>query len=658
MITRKITKLTNVRRLNELQRLGSQVKHVSTTKGQNFPFLHLDPKDNVECLFNNINSRPPRSFSTRPSYGFRKNNALEVLEKAQLYCKSKVNQTICEQNLQIETLDTLLSKPWSDMNNSDILKNFELLSQLAHGNNENIGDEKYHAVLKLLVDKMPSFYDEEIHHLLTCMQLWFRDKKNLNYKEFCKAVDEECLQRYREWELEKLFAWHFKFFELFLYRSSKFITKSLRKVGYKITSMSKEQLLQFAFLVSASRWAEVNLYNLEYTVEQKVDEFSIDELAIITLAFFKKETPIRSKDFLKKMMQTLQNNISTVSDFGLVSLLQILRHVHEPHMIEEVKKLLCALETQVPHRNSIVLAECMSLQKRTLLINESLMAKILERVEKEIESMSIRVIRQIISTLTTYNYEPSTTPFYSIALTTILSPDRAAEVKRNPHVFNHIVMLLSHIDFYSKEALSRSMQKEVVDQLCAESIWNLRKEYLHIHEYVEIEHPEYDGPRLEEQVLKRLYKLHGPTNWNAVNNVLNNYGYKKLLRDLTNICQKILGPDMRVYQDFPLPGATYKNIILCQDVETKEFISPDEKLMSLPKGSIKYAPNDGSRYFALIQATYNFIHLESGNYSGRLLGHIRQIRKLGYTPVVINAIEWFKLKEEEKLDHLKRLLEV
>lgn len=91
-----------------------------------------------------------------------------------------------------------------------------------------------------------------------------------------------------------------------------------------------------------------------------------------------------------------------------------------------------------------------------------------------------------------------------------------------------------------------------------------------------------------------------------------------------------------VHVDSLLPYIIKTDIILCYDPRSKKFVSPCDKLLQIPVGEIKYAPNDGNKWYVLTIGTHNIMTRNTKSPTGMLGLHMRHLEKIGYKPHLVS----------------------
>ncbi|NP_001135930.1 FAST kinase domains 5-like [Nasonia vitripennis] len=580
--------------------------------------------------------------------------AHRFMESSEAYSNTLSSTLKVNEDLQIEEIESILQKQWISMSIPEILENFECLSINARKNEESINHPKYHGILEVLKNKLPDFIDQQIHHFFRCLELWKYDGTEEVYKSLLTTLDNECLKRMPGWSTEEILLTNDHFYKLRMARYLEFTWHSLRKLGSKPRKMTPTHLVQYAFFMKMNRRLPIRPYEIEYRVEQHFDNFTIEELAIIALAFSKYEAPIRSNQLMVKIIKTLVSEIDNVNDYCLKALVDILRIGGEPEIVNQLEILLKKMENNISRLDVKTLTAVMNLQRKVLMHNEQLTSKILERCEKEIKDMKLAHLEKILFALHMFNYDPKTTPFYSMAHNELLDPDRAAEIERSPSSLIHITMFLLKQQVYPEEILKRILDPDFVNRTSNSNVYKLDRNYLDIDFYLEFEHPEYNGPRLRKDLVNHLMKFYGSLKKRSVKKSDSD----KTIIEIAHIIKKIAKSETAVYVDSIMPHIAKTHIIVCLDPETKEFLSPSEKLSNIPAGRIKYAPDDDKKWYVLSIGSKNLITRdESHKITGLLANEIRQLECIGYTPIVIPQYEWNNMFEEGlKQKYLKNLL--
>ncbi|XP_058793809.1 uncharacterized protein LOC131665740 [Phymastichus coffea] len=585
----------------------------------------------------------------------------QLLESSEAYSNSVPKPMKFNESLVVDNLEELLSQSWISMSNSDIIDNFERLSHYAFKHKETIEDEKFHGVLEVLKSQFINFSDSDIRHVFKCLQLWNIDKTGSVFTDLWKTFEIEIIKRYSNWTIDEILFTSHLYYKLKISRGSEYTWHSLKKIARKPQNMHYTQLIHLTFLMKMNRKLPLNMYNIEYYVEQQVDKLTLNELGIFALTFSQYDTPIRSSNFIQKFLDKLIAEVDTVNEIYLTSLLNIIRI--NPVISDKYMMLLQELERNFSRWSIYTLTAIANAQTKTLMHSETLMSKILERFETEIKNLKIKQMGQLMLTLLILGYNGKTTPFVSMVIHELLEPNRVDEIEKFSKVFIEIIHFALLMNFFSKdtEKLCRKIfDPKFIENFSKNDYYNLNYEYLQMSYCLEFDHPEYNGPKLDEGVVDFLCKAFGSNkSENNLRRPENKTLDGMLLSSIEKICKRALKSEYGFYRKAVLPHFAKAFGIICYDPETKEYGSPKEKLSQIPWNLPKYAPADGKEWFALIMGSKHQVINNSRKPVGKVLVQIRHLEKIGYKPIFIPHYEWDNLsnnseKEKYILDNLHK----
>lgn len=329
MISEKVSKMLICKRWLAIQRPHGTGFVINPS---NFESIHLDNNHIIpkNCFIQKCLSRNVRQFHTSTKnmsyFTTELNYARKVMGDLEPYSDCLAESLTVKENLDAD-VENIIAKQWISMNNTEILNNFELLSNYVQNNieNESMEDSKYRGIIDIISSRCADFTDKELHHLMSCLSLWNAKKTGHAFQSICKAIDAECMKRMPNWSVNEIFMTQDQFYKLRIARVSEFTWHSLRKLNLKLKKLTPPQLVQFAFLLKVNREIPMNLYNLEYYVEENFDKFTLEEFAIIAMPFDKYATPIRSKNFLIRLLKKFTSDINNASDITFTLIMKIIR---------------------------------------------------------------------------------------------------------------------------------------------------------------------------------------------------------------------------------------------------------------------------------------------------------------------------------------------
>ena len=317
MFPEKLKKVIKFKRWISFQKLDHIIKHISNTGIRNHYSACND--DSPQEKFTLRSSRQTYPKSKQYNY-----NPVEGAHAYKIVRNSDDNayKALSGAENTNFNLENLLNKQWISMSNAEILENLKILSYYIFKNQDEI-DPKYYEILLIIISHCSNFNDNELHHLLNCLEVWNIESYEIVHKHISAIIDEECLERMQNWSIDEIFLFNDHFYKLGIGRSSRFAQNSLKTMLIK--NMSLQNLVQYAFLMKVNRRTLIRFDIFEHYLLKYANEMTVEEIGIISMAFFKYETAIRNKDLQRIFMHKLCENINTVSDIALASILKVLR---------------------------------------------------------------------------------------------------------------------------------------------------------------------------------------------------------------------------------------------------------------------------------------------------------------------------------------------
>lgn len=89
--------------------------------------------------------------------------------------------------------------------------------------------------------------------------------------------------------------------------------------------MNPKQLVQMMFYANTSRkfLPTLPIYDIEQEIFSHYNDFNIKELGIVSLGFFKTQTPIRNQELVRNLYKSVIGEISNIHSIELASFLKV-----------------------------------------------------------------------------------------------------------------------------------------------------------------------------------------------------------------------------------------------------------------------------------------------------------------------------------------------
>lgn len=90
--------------------------------------------------------------------------------------------------------------------------------------------------------------------------------------------------------------------------------------------MTPKQLVQMMFYANTSRkfLPTLPMYDIEQEICAYYNDFNINELGIVSLGFFKTQTPIRNQELVKNLYNSVIKEIANINSIELAAFLKVL----------------------------------------------------------------------------------------------------------------------------------------------------------------------------------------------------------------------------------------------------------------------------------------------------------------------------------------------
>lgn len=91
--------------------------------------------------------------------------------------------------------------------------------------------------------------------------------------------------------------------------------------------MTPKQLVQTMFYANTNRkfFPTLPMYDIEQEICSYYNDFNIRELGIVSLGFFKTQTPIRSQELVRNMYKSVINEIHNINSIELAAFLKVFK---------------------------------------------------------------------------------------------------------------------------------------------------------------------------------------------------------------------------------------------------------------------------------------------------------------------------------------------
>ncbi|XP_074097160.1 FAST kinase domain-containing protein 5, mitochondrial [Cotesia typhae] len=568
---------------------------------------------------------------------------------------------IPEEDVPEDVVARILEKNHEDYSPTEVLEDFRLLS--FHRGRQKTGlltAEKHQNILQTLKKYLNDFSDEELWSLFQYIELWYPMKLSTKQPlliELEKAMDQECLMRMNIWSVDEWLKTCDLWYHLRQLRESKFVFRCMKKLGRKPSKLTAGNYLHYMFLFNISRKADLNMYELEYRLEKCVNQFNGNELGIISMGFFKTCTPIINPALLEKIIDNCIKDINQIEEISFTAIMKITRYSIGLNNLGKFRKLLYAVKPRIPSASTTTLVHTAHAAATVLAYEKEVIDEVLDKFVSCISTARLKDLERMLFSLAIFKY-PKESPQYKLIIDELRNPRRTAELKKFSKCLTTSLMHLSYADIYPQDLIAKVLSPEYLKEVFNNNAFRIGRECMVVDMGLKIEVPEYKGPFLPERVINYLSKRYSSSEIDVGDPTGKVPSFQRFTLEFVQLLKEAVGSkDIIVLQ--VLPHLQRSEVLMCIDKENK-IVPATPYFQKIDFSSIKYAPKEPTdcRWLAFILASHNHLFRGTTEPCGTLEAKIRQLKKIGYHPIVVPHASWYQSVKtlKEKKQYLKELL--
>lgn len=271
--------------------------------------LHVTSFYQAKVFVDRENSHAHEVLATSPKYNIFKE--IEI---------SPISQT------PENDLLTLLQP--SEVTPSTVINDFQFIASYCNNTGTCISEDRFDKFVDNFTSNCHKFTESQVIEALGLFTLLPKTEsvRTKNFLELWSALDIICVERADEWDINTQLRVADAWYALNLAKLSEYVWLIMKKAGRRIRKLSPAQLVHVMFFCNVTRKPVLGeMIDFEMNLKEVVDQLTIDEIAVMSMGFFKTKTPLRDVGFIDYLYKRLTLEISTVGDISLVSLLKILR---------------------------------------------------------------------------------------------------------------------------------------------------------------------------------------------------------------------------------------------------------------------------------------------------------------------------------------------
>lgn len=559
--------------------------------------------------------------------------------------------------------EDLMKIDYINVEKSEILENFMKITYFMFDKEDSLAHTSFDNICKALVSSMKEMSDDELCKLLYLLQIWSPKcfRKDKNYFDIFAAIDYVQIQRLQQgnnyYDLHQVLLLLDFWAHLNLIRSSNFCKLGLKKLLNKSHHLEPKFFVQLMYFHCKYRSFHplVKTYDIEFSFDKKFDRLTPNEIAIVLLAFFKSEKRFVSHNLCFKVAKTFINHLEELDSVSVNAFLKSMKHyfpMEHWNVLYQVCQKLYQVFDSVAYQ---VYPHAALVGTKIDVYHPDLIEKIAEKTIADLNNLRIKDLEKVLCPIVLFNHQVKQPDFLDIITQEFSSEKRQPELNKYPKTLISLVYHLILKNHYNFHLIEKCLNIEFLEASFGRRLsgYNLPKDLLAIDLSMDIEAPDYSGPRLPESLRHTLCKHYA---WRKPGEVFHNKPIKADELSITaqNKLVQLLGGDQYVHCAYILPHFIKPDAFIC--LKDGKPVPIPASMSDFVHMSVYPPPNIGKWYAFIFLSFSAVVRNRPGQYKGTYICKMRQLKALGYEPIIITADEWINESEQAREQILRNKL--
>lgn len=479
--------------------------------------------------------------------------------------------------------DTVNSVPESDLiaavHNPELIDRLERVAQYCKSTQVSISDERWDGMVDLFLDRCSSFSDQELLATIRILTIFppSRGVGARNFLEMWSALDDECLKRLDGWSTEQRLLVCDHWFKLNMAKVSKFPMQATKRLGRNLKRLTPSQLVQTLFYVNMQRKVVLEMFPFEEALAKCIDDLTLDEIAVMSMGFFKTQTRLNIPDVAGKIYERLYDGCLTLPDISLVAILKLLRYSAKLPHAENVVRIQRRLMGRIPELSLLSCLHLALLGSGFQCCDHECITAIIKRFAQDYKDGRLKDYERIAFVMALFDIQTEDSKKLCKSILEEI-PDRKEEIIKYKRCYPSLLNYLSICGHYDKEMISVALTQKFYEAAYGQNLL-LGRDIFCLDAFTQIElKGQYEGEVLTEKNRRNYAKL--------LFNYIPEQGTKyklsvsdRCLMETKAALDNIYGSQCTVLENI-LPHFDRADVLLAFDITTKKAI--DVKSLHLP----------------------------------------------------------------------------
>ncbi|KAG4074790.1 hypothetical protein HA402_006429 [Bradysia odoriphaga] len=602
---------------------------------------------------------------------FLRTSAITV-SKSSIGCENKFVHAVLENNPKcrvlrgeqyetndVASVDINCDQDWKDLTTKSIVECLETIGNYCKQNGTTISHKRFDKFVDVCTERCFDFTDNQ---LIQSLQILIRyplteSSKSRNFVELWQAFDGACVKRIDTWDFNTILYvcdhWHM----LHLGRFNKFNCEGSLKIGKKLKKLPPHQLVQLTFYVSLRRIQLLPMYEIESTFVNSLDSFSLDEIAVVCIGFFKTQATFEIPETVGKICKRLIHEIDTVDSIAISCILKALRRSSNIYQIALVREVLDAIDGQLSRLSTLACLQVAILGTNLHVCHQRCIEQILYRFFIDVKSIRLKDFERTSYVIGFFDFESESNIEKRLCQQFLKElKNRTDEILRYPKCFALCLHYLTLKGYHDEEMISLALSTPFLSAAYGKQT-GYDQEIFCLDSYVKINLKEtYTGNELTEKDRRHL----GNVLCRHVSDDNDEYSATdKILMELKKTCDELC---THSYLAHVLPHFDRSDIIIAYDnysntgIDIAHNLRPHYTGKIIDRSMLVEGLNTEAanvEIFNVIVGGWNSYIRDTPKLNGFMRQKIEQSKTIGLCPVLIPGTEWTRLKKCDRKHYVK-----
>lgn len=521
--------------------------------------------------------------------------------------------------------------------------------------NVPLSDSRFKNLSQGFVSKCKDLTDDQLVESLLSLSVWPQSESVMeeNFLHVWKAIDAQLLERYYNWDINKRLYIIDVWYNLKLTRLSEFVFLVTMRLSRKVLKLSPSQLIQTLFYMNTARKISpvTSMFEFEYMLEQYVDKLSLEELGVAATGFFKSKNRIKSSGLLMTIINRVIKDIDNIPDITLAAIVKLIRYSPKSALAVKIEQLLDILAARMDSHGLLSNIHILLMANSLNIFHENAITKVVDQFLQKPSAVRLKDIEKLVLTLSRYNFIPPSSPdILSVIVKEVQSPEREKECDFYPECLARVLYYLSLMKVYPVNLIRGVLNPEWILKTYGKNKYVIDRAIVMLDYNVQLECNEKNlstVPAVDLEYWCKRYSKFIPGESSAKMSP-----FDRFLNELLINAENIFGSKEKYLCHYLLPHHDKADIAFCLDNNNKPLPIPKD-MKSIPyfKGVVK--PTKPGNWRCIVAASRSMYIINRRELVGEYYVKIRQLKILGYEPVVVSLFDWYNLQPEQKESFLR-----